>query len=556
MGLFTLISLVPPMLIRYLINNIIQPEVWDLLLPLILLIILVPSIAAIIQFINTFIIKQAGYKFITDIRKTLYSKIFSLSLTFHQNNSAGLLITRLIDDVNYLMRLVTGDTVTLIIDLIVFIFSVTIVFVLSPIIGFILLGIVIIYVFSYRYFAKKIKSASSSYRFIYDKIAGRLEETVSGARHVRIYNKEIWENDQFLNHTSKSLRHAQSSSMSSVSLSTVCNMVAGVGSAAISSVGTYFVLKGELLYGDLFAIGIYIWMALNPALRLTTIAGQIAETFVSVRRIMDILDEKPDIHSPPDAPPLRKGEGNVEFRNISFSYVPEVPLYEDLSLQIKPGMSVALVGHTGCGKTTLTSLLMRYWDIQKGEILIDGMDIRQVNLSSLRHSFGVVLQDPVVFNGTFAENITYGYKNASIEEIVQAAKAAEIYDTILKYPDGLNTLVGSSGIKLSVGEKQRISIARAIIKNPLILIMDEATSSLDSESESLIQKALDKVLKNRTSFIVAHRLSTITSVDMIVVMDAGKIVEKGIHDDLIAIPNGHYQKLYKELQGSAKENCV
>ncbi len=554
MCLFTLISLIPPMLIRYLVNDIIQPRVWDLLVPVVFLIMLVPALAVVIQFINTFIIRQSGYKFITDIRLALYDKIFSLSMTYHQDNSAGLLVNRLMDDVNYLMRLITGDTVTLIIDLIVFIFSVTIVFSLSPPIGFILMGIVILYVFAYRHFAKKIKSSSSSYRFIYDKISERLEETVTGARHVRIYNKEIWENGQFLGRTSKSLWHALSSSMSSVSLSTICNMIAGFGSASISSIGTYFVLKGDLLYGDLFAIGIYIWMALNPAIRLTNIAGQMTETFVSVKRIMNILDEKPDISSMPDAPPMKKGKGGVEFRNVSFSYVPETPLYRDLSLQVDPGMSVALVGHTGCGKTTLTSLLMRYWDIQKGEIFIDRTDIKQAELTSLRQSFGVVLQDPVVFNGTFAENIAYGYKNASMEDIIQAAKVAEIYDMILTYPDDFNTLIGSAGIKLSVGEKQRISIARAIIKDPLILIMDEATSSLDSESENLIQKSLSKILKNRTSFIVAHRLSTITSVDMIVVMDEGKIVEKGKHNDLMCIPNGHYRKLYKELQGNKEES--
>ena len=556
MCLFTAVSLIPPMLIRYLINEIIQPKAWDLLIPVIILIILVPTTAVVIQFVNTFIIRQSGYKFITDIRTTLYSKIFSLSLAYHQDYSAGLLVNRLMDDVNYLMRLITGDTVTLIIDLIVFIFSVTIVFSLSPAIGLILTGIVVTYVFTYRFYAKKIKNSSSSYRFIYDRISERLEETTSGARHVRIYNKEIWENDQFLDRTAKSLRHALSSRMSSVSLSTICNMIAGFGSASISTIGTYFVLKGDLLYGDLFAIGIYIWMALNPAIRLTNIAGQMSETFVSVKRIMNILDEKPDISSMPDALPIKKGKGGVEFRNVNFSYVPETTLYENLSLKINPGSSVALVGHTGCGKTTLTSLLMRYWDIQKGEILIDEMNIKQAELTSLRRLFGVVLQDPVVFNGTIAENIAYGYTNASMEEIIQAAKVAEIYDMVLKYPDGFNTLIGSIGIKLSVGEKQRISIARAIIKDPLILIMDEATSSLDSESESLIQKALDKILKNRTSFIVAHRLSTITSADMIVVMDAGKIVERGVHNDLISIPNGHYQKLYKELQGSSEEHPV
>ncbi len=556
MGVFTVLSLLPPLLIRSLVNDVVEPKAWQLLAPLVGVIVLVPVTYNLLQFGNTWIIRRSGYKLIRDIRMRIYEKIFSLSMNFHQDRSSGLLVNRLMDDVNALMQLVTGDTFHLFIDAIVFIFSITIVSTLSPLLAGVLVVIIVLYVLAYRHFAKRIRRSTTTFRRYYDRITERLEETVAGVRHVRIYNRELWENDQFLDRTNESLRHAMSSRLNSVSLSTVCTMIAGFGSAAIAVTGAYFVLRGRLKYGDVFAINSYIWMALNPAIRFTSVAAQLTETFVSVRRIWEILDEKPLVESKPGAMELPRGAGAVEFDNVVFSYTHDIPLYRGLSLSVAPGMSVALVGHTGCGKTTLTSLLMRHWDIQGGSIRIDGYDIRDVSLESLRKIFGVVLQDPVVFDGTLAENIAYGLRNATTEQIEEAARVAEIYDLAMKLPDGFDTVIGTTGVKLSVGEKQRLSIARAIIKDPVILIMDEATSSLDSESEALIQKALSRILHQRTSFIVAHRLSTITSADMIVVMDAGAIVEQGTHRELMRIENGRYRRLYEELRGSVVDGEI
>ena len=554
MGIFTVLSLLPPLLIRSLVNDVVIPRAWDFLLPIVGAIIAVPIISSFLKFGNTWIIRRSGYRMIRDIRMTIYEKIFELSMNFHQDNSSGLLVNRLMDDVNALMALVTGDTFTLFIDIIVFVFSVTIVITLSPLLALILVVIVVLYVIAYRHFARRIRKSTTTFRRYYDQISERLEETTTGVRHVRIYNRELWENDQFLDRTNESLRHAMSSRLNSVSLSATCTLIAGFGSAAIAATGAYFVLKGRLQYGDVFAINSYIWMALQPAIRFTTIAAQLTETFVSVRRIWEVLDAEVKITSKPDADVLPRGAGAVEFENVYFAYSPEVPLYRGLDLSVGAGMSVALVGHTGCGKTTLTSLLMRHWDIQSGSIKIDGHDIRDITVRSLRNSFGVVLQDPVVFEGTFRENIAYGLKSATEKQIEEAARVAEIYELGMKLPDGFDSVIGTTGIKLSVGEKQRLSIARAIIKDPVILIMDEATSSLDSESEALIQKALGRILHQRTSFIVAHRLSTITTVDMIVVMDAGAIVEIGTHSELMSIPDGHYRKLYEELRGSVVED--
>jgi len=554
MSVFTGLTLAQPLLMRLLFNDVVEVGRWEMLPVVILLIAAAPFLASGFQFLNQRIIMRSAYGLISDIRLDMYERVLALSLSYHQDTSSGVLVNRLMDDVNMLQRLIAGDTVTLFIDVIIFGVALAVVFTIAPLLGVILMVTLVLYVLAYRGFAGRIRSRSTSYRRMQDTISERLQETIAGVRHVRIYNRELMENTNFVSRTEQSLEHALKSHMGSVGLGTACTLIAGFGSAAVVILGYLQVLQGKLQYGDVFAVNNFVWMALNPAIRITNMAGQLTETFVSIRRVVEVLDEEPSVASLPDAPPMVRDAGRVEFDNVHFAYKPEMPLYRGLNLSVEPGATVALVGHTGCGKTTLTTLLMRHWDIQHGSIRIDGQDISKVELRSLRRLFGVVLQDPVVFDGTLAENIAYGEHDATRESLEAAAQAAEISGLVKRLPDGLDTVIGTQGIKLSVGEKQRISIARAILKDPLILIMDEATSSLDSESEALIQRALERVLHGRTSFVVAHRLSTITSADTIVVMDFGAIIEQGNHRELMKIPGGHYRKLYEELQGQAQED--
>jgi subfamily B ATP-binding cassette protein MsbA len=553
MAIFTLISVLPPLVMRYLMDEVVIPGRWNRLLAVAALIVIVPVAAEVTRFLNMRVVLHVARRFVADMRLAMYRKVMGLSLRYHGDSSAGALINRIMDDTNMIQRLLAGDAIRLIVDVIVFLFSLTVMFTVSTIAGLILCALLILYYLAYRFFSRRIRATTKSYRSIYDQIAGRLQETVAGVRQVRIYNREAWENTQFLDRTSSGLEKHLATRISTVNLSTACTAIAGFGSVAISGIAAYFILRGRITYGDYLAINSYLWLSINPVTRLTNLAGQLAETFVSVDRISELLEEEPDIQSAPDARALPPIRGEVEFRNVYFQYESSKPLYRGFSLKVEPGMTVALVGPTGCGKTSLTSLLMRYWDIQGGEILIDGTDIRSVTLESLRSQFGVVLQDPIVFDGSLADNIAYGTPTAGLEQIEEAAKAAEIYDLATSLPESFDTVLGTEGVKLSVGEKQRVSIARAILKDPAILIMDEATSSLDSYSEALIQKALARVLKGRTSFVVAHRLSTITAADMIVVMDNGAIVEQGSHGELMSLPDGLYRGLYQELLGKWQE---
>ncbi len=546
--LFSLLTLTPPLLIRYLMDRIIGESRWSLLIPWAIAFALTPVLAAAVRFINVQSLMRASQRFIADMRLAMYNKVLQLSMRYHGNVSSGAMVSRIMTDVNMLQQILTQGTLQILVDVTVVVFVVFVAFTIEVRLACFLLFVLLLYVVVYRLFARRIRDATTLFRGITDRMAGRLEETVSGVRQVRIYNQEERETEDFLFENQRSLDKFLSQRLSSVGLSTSCGAIAGYGSTISFGLGAYFVISGDMTPGDLLAFNQYLWMAIAPAVHLTTIAGQLTETAVAMRRVIEVLEEPIEITSPPDARPMPPGPGAVTLRDVTFHYVPEQPLYRHLNLEIRPGQTAALVGRTGCGKTTMTAILMRQWDVLGGQVLIDGVDIRTVESNSLRQRFGVVLQDPVIFDGTLAENIAYGLPRAPREAVENAAKAAEVYEMAVALPQGFDTLLGTEGIKLSKGQRQRISIARAILKDPSILIMDEATSALDSESEALIQTALERVLHGRTSIVVAHRLSTITRADLIVVMEAGAIIEQGTHEELMAVEGGRYRKFYDELR--------
>ncbi|MFT5239735.1 MAG: ABC-type multidrug transport system fused ATPase/permease subunit [Candidatus Promineifilaceae bacterium] len=550
--LFNALALTPPLIFRRLVDDVVHPGNWDRLFFFVLLYAMIPLLAQAVQFGNAMILVFLGHRVVAGIQIGMYRKLLRLSMRYHGETPTGGLVTRLMGDVSMIHQLVGGQAIQLVGDLIVFCLAVFIVFSINGLLALMLIGVVTLYVLAYRFFSHRIHAASHAMRTVNDLLVGRLQEALFGVRHVRIYNREADERAMNLQRTAESLEHAFTSGKSAMGLSVTCGVVAGFGSNIIYATSGYCVLHDTMTLGDLLAVNAYTWMALHPALRLTSFAGQFSEIRVSMRRIMEVLDQEPEIRSEPGAPDMHCTDGRVAFRDVTFGYTEEEPLFTGLNLDIEPNTSVALVGHTGCGKTTLTSLLMRFWDLQGGAILIDGIDVRTANLLSLRDVFGVVLQDPALFEGTVAENIAYGRPSASRSEIEDAARAAEVYQFADTLPNGLDTVLGTYGVKLSVGQKQRVSIARAILRNPRILIMDEATSSLDSESEAAIQRAVKRAQAGRTSFVIAHRLSTIVGADLIVVMDQGCIVEQGTHSELMQITDGTYRGLYEELQRAGR----
>lgn len=506
----------------------------------------IPIVEYLTSLWNNFLITFVGQKMVFDIRHRLYEQLMRLSLRYHEKKGTGAIISRLMGDSATIQNMVTWNTISLLNDLISFCVGIVVVFSLSWKLALATFAILPLHALNYFIFVKRIRKKTGRIRTKWDRIYNQAYERLKGARLVRAFGKERIEAGRFVMETSDMMDLNIGNVALTSSFNGMSGLIDGIGNAIIFCLGCFFVIRGEMTYGSVAAFMAYAWRVLGPVFQFTGISNQIEQTLVSADRIFEIMDTHPEIQDREDAKELPKVSGEVCFENVNFEYDKGVPVLRDINLRISAGTTVALVGHTGCGKTTLTSLLLRYYDTISGRITIDGHDISRVTVSSLRLQIGQVLQDSILFDeSTIGENIAYGKKNVTEEQIAEAAKVGEIHDFILALPNGYGEKIGGDGIKLSVGEKQRICIARAILSDPSILVLDEATSSLDSNSEVMIQKAMENVLKSRTSFVVAHRLSTIVNADLIIVMDKGRIVEKGNHQELLEL-NGLYKHLYEE----------
>jgi subfamily B ATP-binding cassette protein MsbA len=369
-----------------------------------------------------------------------------------------------------------------------------------------------------------------------------LHETITGNRIVKAFNMEDYEKRRFAEENNRFFKIVLKRVKIRAFSHPLMELLGGIGVALIIWVGGYSVIRGELTPGTFFSFMAALLMLYAPIRDLNKVNLEIQEGLAAVARVFELLDTAPDIKEEEGAVPLPPISREIDFERVTFKY-DEEPVLKGISLHIKVGEVIALVGMSGAGKTSLVNLLPRFYDVEEGQILIDGYDIRKVTLQSLRGQIGLVTQQTILFNDTVRNNIAYGSLKRSDQEIIEAAKAANAHDFIQRLPQGYETLIGEQGVKLSGGERQRLSIARALLKNAPILILDEATSSLDSDSETEVQKALEELMKGRTVFVIAHRLSTIRNAHRIIVLSEGQIVEEGAHEELITL-GGEYQRLY------------
>ncbi len=545
----TVCGLLPPLALRFLVDHIITQNAWKLLVVAVALVTGLPLWNAMLGVLQRLTVAALGQRLIVDLRTDLYRHVTSLSLRFHGEVGSGLIMNHLMTDVGIVQNLITGEVLSILSSVIALFFNLGMVFYLKWEIGLVLLVILLLYIINYHKFAGRIRSANLELREIMDQVTGRLQERLAGVRLVKTYCRERDETDAFLASTDRALQFGMQTQMLSVSLNASARIIGGIGSTVVYCWCAYFVLHNTLTYGSMTAVDSYLWMTVWPAISLTTVAGTITQATVSLDRILELFSQPQEIIDLPGAVDLPQAQGDLRLDDVHFAYKPEEPLLQGFSLHLPAGKMTALVGHTGCGKTTVTGLLLRLWDVQGGRITLDGHNLRGLTLRSLRWHTGVVPQEPVVFEGTVFDNIAYADPEATPESVEEAARAAQIHDTILTLPDGYRSWLGKEGAKLSVGQKQRIAIARAILRKPAVLILDEATSSLDSESEAALQAAMRVVLHGRTSVVVAHRLSTIVEADQIVAMDKGRIIEIGTHNELMDIEGGYYRRLYEELRG-------
>ena len=487
---------------------------------------------------------KAGHRAVFDLRCDLYYRILRMSASFFNRTKSGEIITRLISDIQLAQNIIGTALTNVWMDAIAIVVVLYFLFKIDVTMTLVALSTFPIYVLVFRRFSDRIRRTTRQAQDQLSVMSSNAQERISGSMVIQAFAQEGNESTRFQAESEELF----STNMRRVLIQSLHQALAGalVGLAPLVIIcyGGYRVIHGDITVGELIAITMYLGPLYLPLQRFSELNIVFSNSMAALDRIYEIMDEKPEIVDRAGAIELPRVRGDVTFEHVNFSYNRGCPILKDVTFCVEAGQKVALVGPSGSGKTTLVNLLPRFYDVYAGRVLIDGHDVRDVKIKSLRRFISMVLQDPVLFSGTIRENILYGNPSASEQDVIKAARAANAYDFICSLPNGFDTQVGERGTLLSGGQKQRITIARAFLKDPAILILDEATSSLDSQSEYLIQDAMARLVKGRTTFIIAHRLSTIIHADQIFVLDAGSVIESGTHDELLDNA-GTYKGLYE-----------
>jgi subfamily B ATP-binding cassette protein MsbA len=483
-----------------------------------------------------------GLRIITDLRNKLYEQIQKQSLSFFAEHPTGLLMSRITNDVQSVQTASAEAITALVKDSVMLISLVGVIFYTDWKLALIALVVFPLTIYPIAFFGRKMRKVTTSTQITMGTISSLLQETISGTRIVKAFGMEKYESKRFAAENEKLFKYNMKAISVNAMSSPLIDFLGGLGIAAGTFYGGYNVIKGYSTPGTFFSFIAAALMLYEPVKRLTNVNNTINQGIAGADRIFSIIDLTPDIEDKPDVINLPTINRGIDIENVTFCYE-KTPVLKNINISIKAGEVVAFVGMSGGGKTSLVNLIPRFYDVSEGRVLIDGHDIRDVSLRSLRKQIAIVTQQTILFNDTVRNNIAYGDIERTEDDIINAAKAANAHDFIIKLPKGYDANIGELGTKLSGGEKQRLSIARALLKNAPILILDEATSSLDTEAEIEVQDALDNLMKGRTTLVIAHRLSTIRNADRIVALVNGEIIEEGDHETLLK-KKGEYFRLY------------
>ncbi len=568
------LTLVYPAFTGKIIDSVIQKN-QDALHSIILSLITLALIQGIVGFIRSFWTTFVGERVLLSLRTQVYAHLQQLPLSFFQDNKTGELLSRLTNDVTLVRGTITGDLVSFAQNIITLLIGIVII-IAGPdallaqasqlniklpsthstasfgptllVIALILVPIFILPFITSRYLRRYVKQELATL----SEATAASEEAIGNAKVVKAFTREEYETSRYTTLAWEQFSISMKRARLSAAVQAGTTLLGLTGLAIFLWYGGTAVLSGTLTIGTLTTIVIYLAFLTQPFIALSNLYGQFQIALGAAERIFDLLDQPVTLTDAPNAVALPPVQGDLRLEHVDFSYAKDTPVLHDVSFEAKRGQVVALVGPSGAGKTTIANLIPRFFDVQEGRITVDGYDIRDVKVKSLREQIGIVLQEPVLFGTTIRENIAYGQLDASQEEIERVARSANAHEFIEKLPDGYDTLVGERGVKLSGGQRQRIAIARALLRDPRILILDEATSSLDNESESLVQEALDHLMHDRTTIVIAHRLTTIQNADKIVVIEQGRIIEQGSHEELLALGGAYYRLYTRKFQDTVE----
>ncbi|MCO5181418.1 MAG: ABC transporter ATP-binding protein/permease [Candidatus Promineofilum sp.] len=542
----SLLGLVLPLVVRNLVDFVIVNKDFTNLNRVTIGLLVVFLLQSGFSFVQQLTLAYAGEHAVADIRIHVFTHLQSLPLSFYADRRTGELVSRITNDVSLLQQAITANLVMLLRQIITIVGAAALLFWLDWRLTLIILLVVPVITLTMVWLGSRIRMASVAVQDSLAEVANSAEETTRGVRIVKSFARESYEISRFTNRVMTLYEAAMHRARIHALLSPLIGLIASITVTGILYYGGVQVITGRLSPGDLIAYLIYTIMIASPIAIMADLYGQFQAAIGASQRLFELLDRPSEIIELPDAGPLPPVVGEVIFDKVSFHYTSAIDVISDVSFRAEPGQIIALVGPSGAGKSTLVNLIPRFYDVVDGRITIDGHDLRHITVSSLREQIGIVPQETILFSGSVYDNIRYGRLEATAGEVEAAAIAANAHSFIVDdLEHGYETTVGEQGVKLSGGQRQRIAIARAILKDPRILILDEATSSLDSESESLVQEALERLMSGRTSFVIAHRLSTVLNADWILVMNKGEIVEQGTHHTLLLDPDGLYTRLHQ-----------
>ncbi len=570
----TMLNIVPPRLFQFAIDSGIKPafaalqefnnatgagkavaqarwaELRDVAGPRLLLLfslLLVGTIAtrAFLNYWLAILVNYIGHRFCFDLRFATWRHLQRLSLAFHKQVQTGKIMARATADVELIQGLVSGQLVAFLSDLITLVVVISILFAMQWRIAAVILGLVPFYVISYIFFLKHIRTIREERRRLYDEQIGQLTERIENIAIVKAFVREDAETEQFVKLANERFAVDVKQMHLNRRLGLISGIISALGRGVVYAYGGFLVQNGQLTVGSLVAIAFYVGYVFDPAVRVVDFNNQIQWAVAAMDRVFDTLDTRPEIVDNPDAEPLPRLAREIRFENVRFKYEQGDEIIKGVDLTVKCGEILGIVGHSGSGKTTLMNLLMRFYDPTSGRITVDGMDLREARIDSLRSQISLVAQENMAFSVSIRENIKYGFRDATDEQVVAASKAADLHEFVETLEDGYSTMIGEFGVRFSGGQRQRLALARALVTDPAVLILDDVTSALDGETEARVQEALRQVMKGRTTFIIAHRLASVVDADRIIVIEDGQIVDQGPHAELVTRP-GIYRDMFRE----------
>jgi len=539
----SLSGLILPWQSKILLDDVVPNKDFDKLYSLLIIVIIAITLQAITSFLLTRILSVQAQYLISELRAQVQKKVLSLPISFFDNTKSGALVSRIMSDVEGVRNLIGTGLVQLVGGTITAIISLIILIDLNPWMTlFVFLPISIFGLVALKAF-KFIRPIFRTRGQINAEVKGRLTETLAGVRVIKAFNAEEQENKTFEKGVDKLFQNVKKSLTATAIMTSSSTFLIGIATTGIMGIGGYYMIEGSMTSGEFLFFTLILGFMIAPIVQMSNIGSQLTEALAGLDRTEELMNMEAEEDDTERTIELETVKGNIKFDKVSFSYEEGKEVLNDISFEVPKGTVTALVGSSGSGKSTIAGLSATFLNPKSGLITIDNQDVSRIKLNSYRKNLGVVLQDEFLFEGTIRENILFPRPNATEAELLNAVKAAYVNEFTDRFDDGLDTLIGERGVKLSGGQRQRLAIARAILANPKIIILDEATSSLDTESEALIQKSLSELMKERTTIVIAHRLSTIKQADQILVIEAGSIVERGTHDELIDT-QGRYYELY------------